>query len=666
MRKLKKTFAAVLLLAACSLSFGYFKFSASDAAPSFKYGGIEFDENSWKKNSEFLREDSCEKVSRNTYTSPDGLLKVYITIREFKNFPVVEWLPGLENVGNFDTQIVENFDTLKISAKHTSEIGVRKYAGARGEKIDFVCQPEILKKPLTGAKSSILEIGEKQGRSSSVWMPFVGLDFDELNGLNIAVGWSGSWKMKFVSDGKNLEINSGMQKTHFKLFPKEKIRMPSMFVMNRVNTSVEDAQNIHRRFMLAHHSPKDASGNTMRAPLCFTTSGSASEKMCLQMIEKISAHKMKYDVFSMDAGWYGPAEDRPFSLYKFGWWALVGDWRVNKKIYPNGFAPISNAAHEAGMKTMLWFEIERVSNSDLKNSRPDLIFPDEIRKGAKKRPTLNYGKPDAVKWAADTVSGVMKEGKIDCYRQDYNMNPGEYWDAADAPDRIGVSEAKHIAGLYEFWRCLRERFPGLLIDNCAGGGRRIDFESLSYSMPLWRSDYQCKEHLDFSPENHSQIYYITQWVPLHSGGIPGKEKDDYGWASGISSGMMRLSTFSEPFCKDDFPVEEETIILEKIRRMSDMFLCDFYPLSKNPENEKNWYAYQMHSPEKGEGFIAAFRRENSERQSQIFSPRKIDENASYEIETYAGEKKKISGKELAQFKLNLTPRTFEVLFYKKL
>jgi hypothetical protein len=70
-------------------------------------------------------------------------------------------------------------------------------------------------------------------------------------------------------------------------------------------------------------------------------------------------------------------------------------------------------------------------------------------------------------------------------------DPLPYWRANDAPDRQGMAEIRHVEGLYEFWNDLLRRHPGLVIDNCASGGRRIDLETISRSIPLWRSDWQC-------------------------------------------------------------------------------------------------------------------------------------------------------------------------------
>ena len=52
---------------------------------------------------------------------------------------------------------------------------------------------------------------------------------------------------------------------------------------------------------------------------------------------------------------------------------------------------------------------------------------------------------------------------------------------------------RYIEGLYEMWDELRAKNPGLVIDNCASGGRRIDLEAISRSVALWQSDINCRQ-----------------------------------------------------------------------------------------------------------------------------------------------------------------------------
>ena len=141
------------------------------------------------------------------------------------------------------------------------------------------------------------------------------------------------------------------------------------------------------------------------------------------------------------------------------------------------------------MKFLLWFEPEHVKrNTPVAIEHPEYFL--EIP--GKENLLLNLGKEEAWNYCCETISSMIEEIGIDCYRQDFNTDPLESWCKNDAPDRLGITEIKHINGLYRLWDTLLEKYPNLLIDNCASGGRRIDIETLRRSIPLWRSDYQCR------------------------------------------------------------------------------------------------------------------------------------------------------------------------------
>ena len=158
-----------------------------------------------------------------------------------------------------------------------------------------------------------------------------------------------------------------------------------------------------------------------------------------------------------------------------------------------GLRPISDAAHKAGMKFLLWIEPERA-----KYGTPvTLEHPEWFLRKTKEEPKpnddllLNLGNPEAWQWVVETVSSLIDENGIDCYREDFNIDPAPFWRNADEADRQGMAEMRFVEGLYAFWDELRRRHPGLLIDNCASGGRRLDLETIGRSVALWRTDYNC-------------------------------------------------------------------------------------------------------------------------------------------------------------------------------
>ena len=205
----------------------------------------------------------------------------------------------------------------------------------------------------------------------------------------------------------------------------------------------------------------------------------------------------------------------------------VGNWRVKPDLYPAGFKPLSDALRASGRELMLWFEPERViKGTEWYKEHHDWMFDT-----GGNTLLFNLGNPQARQFVTDFISDRIDEFGLGCYRQDFNMDPLPYWHAADAPDRQGMAESKHIEGLYAFWDDLLKRHPNLLIDNCASGGRRIDLETVGRATPFWRTDgprdaiaHQC------------HTYGLMPWVPL-SATSQDREGDDYEFRSSMCSAL---------------------------------------------------------------------------------------------------------------------------------
>ena len=188
------------------------------------------------------------------------------------------------------------------------------------------------------------------------------------------------------------------------------------------------------------------------------------------------------------------------------------------------------------------------------------------------------------------------------------MEPRPFWNAADAPDRVGMAEIQHITGLYQMWDDLLARCPGLLIDNCSSGGRRIDLESMSRSIPLWRSDVQCFPGYS-GAAMQGQTHGLGLWAPLSAGCCD--REDSYIFRSAMGPGLDLIMYEFEKDTRKHFSLDWLRKHLGELNQTRELFLGDFYPLLSFNLAEDGWAAWQFDRPDLGAGAVLAFRRPQS-------------------------------------------------------
>jgi alpha-galactosidase len=297
-------------------------------------------------------------------------------------------------------------------------------------------------------------------------------------------------------------------------------------------------------------------------------------------------------------------------VFNSEWPIHVGNWWPNRACYPNGLKPVGDAVKEANMDFLLWFEPERCfKGTYFCTEHPEWLYGDKEEEWAGGSRLLNLGNPEARQYVTDLISNIITEAGLTWYRQDFNIDPGKFWEDADAPDRVGMSEIRHIEGLYKMWDDLRDRHPGLMIDNCSSGGRRIDLEMNSRSIPLWRSDYQCFPEYD-AIGMQGQTHGLGMWVPLSSGNCD--RPDDYCFRSALGQGIVLTPTIGSPDpVPDTFPLDWMEKMFDQFETVRDCCTGDFYPLLSFTLEKDAWAAWQFDRPDEGDGVIAAFRRQES-------------------------------------------------------
>ncbi len=302
--------------------------------------------------------------------------------------------------------------------------------------------------------------------------------------------------------------------------------------------------------------------------------------------------------------------------------------------FPHGVKAIGEAVEREGLGFVMWFEPERVAGGTfLAGEHPEwVISPAGDGSGL-----FNLGIPEARRYMTGYLNAAIQAYKLSCLRIDYNIDPLSYWQFMDARDleRVGMSEMRYIEGLYQMWDDILKANPGLFIDNCASGGRRIDLETMSRSIPLWRSDNTC-DMLNSKPatiklaaiKNQLMSDGLNRYVPFSTCGQMGATP--YLFRSGFNAGIA----FCEDVRSDAYPRDLLKKGISEGKRIRKYFFGNFYPLVEAGADPSGWLVLQYHRPGEKDGMVMAFRRDQSEEGTCRCRLREIDPTARYTVNLY--------------------------------
>ena len=195
-----------------------------------------------------------------------------------------------------------------------------------------------------------------------------------------------------------------------------------------------------------------------------------------------SAQELGMDMLVLDDGWFGKRDDDHAGL---------GDWTVNEKKLGMSMKELSQRIHAKGLKFGLWFEPEMINeDSDLYRAHPDWALCDPDRKPmvARKQLVLDMSRQEVVDYLFDAMAAVLDHAQIEYVKWDFNRSVANVYSHALPAQRQGELAHRFMLGTYSLLTRLRERYPSLLIEGCAGGGGRFDAGMLFYCPQIWCSD----------------------------------------------------------------------------------------------------------------------------------------------------------------------------------
>jgi alpha-galactosidase len=223
-----------------------------------------------------------------------------------------------------------------------------------------------------------------------------------------------------------------------------------------------------------------------RLPVIFndymnTLMGDPTTERLLPLIAAAASVGAEY--FCIDAGWYtDPGES---------WWDTVGEWKPSAARFTGGIAAVLTRIRAEGMIPGLWLEPEVVGvRSPLADRLPTEAF--FTRRGKRVvengRYSLDLRHPAAVKHLDEVIDFVVGDLGAGYLKLDYNINAGPGTDVGYKSAGAGL--LAHNRAHLEWLESVLDRYPELVIENCASGGLRTDYAMLSRLQLQSTSDQQ--------------------------------------------------------------------------------------------------------------------------------------------------------------------------------
>ena len=307
---------------------------------------------------------------------------------------------------------------------------------------------------------------ERRGRGSSHGWPYFAVR-NEATGETFLLGlaWSAAWFAEFDHrDESLLCFGAGpMSPPPLRLLAPGETARSAEVHLGPVHGSTEQAVAAWHHHMRASVVPPRPPGKEQ-----LILGGRVVEEPGEWILREIDiAAEMGLEGFMVDAGWYGR---------EFGQWTQNrGDWFVGDWM-PGGMDGVRERAHDKGMLFGLWHEPETVSpGSQLYREHPDWVARADAGRevGPGTVTTLDLANPEAAAHFEESILRVIADYNPDYYKLDSNVDVGEGGQSA----RDGFLEGefwRHCETLYRTFDRVRREHPGLLLENCSGGGGRND------------------------------------------------------------------------------------------------------------------------------------------------------------------------------------------------
>lgn len=335
---------------------------------------------------------------------------------------------------------------------------------------------------------------ERYGQAGSMpvnkFFPF-GAVRDKANGIfwGAQIAHPASWQMELYRKDDGLAFSGGLADRDFghwmkKVGPGETFRTPQAIVSVCATDSIDVFTE--RLTRAGWESVSQAPDPEQDLPIVFneycTTWGCPSEKNIREILKVIQNKGFGY--FVIDCGWYKESG--------VPWDISMGDYQESRELFPDGLKAAADAIREAHMIPGIWFEIENVGRAAKAYQNTEhLVKKDGKVLTSYFRRFWDMADPWVQDYLTDRVIGTLKKCGFGYMKMDHNETMGIGCDGAES---LGEGLRRNQEAAMEFIEKVKRQVPGIVLENCASGGHRLEPSMMAAtSMASFSDAHECVE-----------------------------------------------------------------------------------------------------------------------------------------------------------------------------
>jgi alpha-galactosidase len=277
-----------------------------------------------------------------------------------------------------------------------------------------------------------------------------------------------SWQMEAYRQDDCLHISGGLADREFGHWMKELKQGEELVTPYAILSVCEgDIDLLCHRLTEAGQRYVDAGpASEQELPVLFneycTTWGCPSHENICGILKAID--KKGFDYFVIDCGWF-KAEGVPWDI-------SMGDYEVSSALFPEGLDKTVAQIRAYGMKPGIWFEIDNVGRAaKAYDTTEHMLKRDGYPITTQSRRFWDMTDPWVQNYLGERVIGTLKEYGFEYMKMDYNDTIGIGCDGAES---LGEKLRQNMDASVAFVRRVKEEVPGIILENCASGGHKLE------------------------------------------------------------------------------------------------------------------------------------------------------------------------------------------------